>query len=83
MDGVSEGKVQLFEFLRMLKHQGQSLMLNREKVTTVQQLAQALLRADRYLDECDDEVSNKLYMASRLSLPVACCILLLIFCMFC
>lgn len=57
MDGVSEGKLQLFEFLRMLKHQGQSLMLNREKVTTVQQLAQALLRADRYLDECDDEMT--------------------------
>lgn len=55
-NGMSEGKVQLFEFLRLLRHQGQSLLINPSKLSTVQQLQQALLRADRYLDELDDEV---------------------------
>ncbi|KIY96079.1 sucrose synthase [Monoraphidium neglectum] len=62
----SEGKTQLFEFLRTLKHKGQSLMLNPGKLVTLGQLRDALLRADKALDALDDEVewsevSSRLY----------------------
>lgn len=64
--GASEGKTQLFEFLRSLKHKGQSLMLNPSKLITLGQLRDALLKADKALDAYDDEVecsevSSRLY----------------------
>lgn len=57
--GVNEGKLQLFEFLRGLAHKGRALLVNPVKVLSLQQLQQALLRGDRYLDEFDDEVSSR------------------------
>ncbi|WIA12982.1 hypothetical protein OEZ85_006594 [Tetradesmus obliquus] len=53
--GVNEGKLQLFEFLRGLSHKGQHLLVNPHKLLSLQQMQQALLRGDRYLDEFDDE----------------------------
>jgi hypothetical protein len=55
--GVNEGKLQLFEFLRGLSHKGRHLLVNPNKLLSLQQMQQALLRGDRYLDEFDDEVS--------------------------
>jgi hypothetical protein len=59
--GVNEGKLQLFEFLRGLSHKGQHLLVNPHKLLSLQQLQQALLRGDRYLDEFDDEVGAGLF----------------------
>lgn len=56
--GVNEGKLQLFEFLRGLSHKGQHLLVNPHKLLSLQQMQQALLRGDRYLDEFDDEVGS-------------------------
>ena len=53
---ATDGAVQLFEFLRGLCHQGRPLMLNPRLLTSLPALQAALLRADRYLDEYDDEV---------------------------
>ena len=53
---VNEGKIELFEFLRDMRHQSTKLMINATKLVTLQQLLTSLLRADRYLDELDDEV---------------------------
>lgn len=55
---MSEGKLQLFEFLRTMDYKGRALMLNPNKVISIQQLQQALLRGDRYLDDFDDEVRD-------------------------
>lgn len=51
----NEGKLQLFEFLRGMAYKGRAIMLNPNKLLSLQQLQQSLLRADRYLDEFDDE----------------------------
>ena len=54
--GGSDGKAQLLEFLRSLRHRGaQSLMLNPARIMTLAQLREALLRADKMLDAHDDE----------------------------
>ena len=55
---MSEGKLQLFEFLRTMCYKGRALMLNPNRVISIQQLQQALLRGDRYLDDFDDEVRH-------------------------
>lgn len=73
--GVNEGKLQLFEFLRGLSHKGQHLLVNPHKLLSLQQMQQALLRGDRYLDEFDDEVgSNALAFSLTLhnSVPATC-----------
>jgi sucrose synthase len=56
-NGMSEGKLQLFEFLRTMCYKGRALMVNPNKLLSIQQLQQALLRGDRFLDEFDDEVT--------------------------
>jgi hypothetical protein len=66
--GVNEGKLQLFEFLRGLSHKGRHLLVNPNKLLSLQQLQQALLRGDRYLDEFDDEVRS-------CALCAACCLM--------
>lgn len=54
---VSDGKLQLLEFLRGLSYKGRPLLLNPNRCLTLQQLQSAVLRADRFLDEVDEEAS--------------------------
>jgi Sucrose synthase len=56
----------LFDFLSTLKYNGQNLMLN-ERVRGVEEMVQALNRADRFLDHIDDKV---LHLFMQLS---TCC----------
>lgn len=55
---VSDGKLQLLEFLRGLSYKGRPLLLNPNRCLTLQQLQSAVLRADRFLDEVDEEVRH-------------------------
>eukprot|EP00884_Botryococcus_braunii_P012793 jgi/Botrbrau1/21514/Bobra.174_2s0018.2 len=48
----------LFDFLSTLKYNGQNLMLN-ERVRGVDEMVQALNRADRFLDHIDDRLPYK------------------------
>jgi hypothetical protein len=50
--------VELFEFLRGMRHQHTKLMISDKHMFTLGQMQQALLRADRYLDDLDDEVGG-------------------------
>lgn len=53
---VNEGKLQLLEFLRGLSYKGRHLLINPNRLLTLQQLQGAVLRGDRFLDEVDEEV---------------------------
>jgi hypothetical protein len=53
---VNEGKLQLLEFLRGLTYKGRHLLINPNRLLTLQQLQSAVLRGDRFLDEVDEEV---------------------------
>lgn len=53
---MNEGKLQLLEFLRGLSYKGQALLINPNRLLTLQQLQSAVLRGDRFLDEVDEEV---------------------------
>lgn len=55
---VNEGKLQLLEFLRGLSYKGRHLLINPNRLLTLQQLQSAVLRADRFLDEVDEEVGG-------------------------
>jgi hypothetical protein len=56
---VNEGKLQLLEFLRGLSYKGRHLLINPNRLLTLQQLQSAVLRADRFLDEVDEEVGGQ------------------------
>jgi hypothetical protein len=73
--GVNEGKLQLFEFLRGLTHKGRHLLVNPNKLLSLQQMQQALLRGDRYLDEFDDEVRRQPGLVScSVEVRLLCCL---------
>jgi hypothetical protein len=71
---VNEGKLQLLEFLRGLSYKGRHLLINPNRLLTLQQLQGAVLRGDRFLDEVDEEVrEGRLERAGRLVVRCEVC----------
>jgi sucrose synthase len=65
---LTQGKVQLFQFLRSLRApSGESLLVSPQRIDSPGALAAALLRADRHLDDLPDETPYAGVAAARMA----------------